>query len=178
VAAQSELSSALLESENSAAVSAAESRLQVALEQLEVAEREYAEATSECSTIELGDNHSGELENSGNVNIPVESEVATTLPAEIEPAVSTGAAFTAPEFTDSGMAAWACSLCTMLNSIEDDACIMCMSARVQGGGEGSGHTSVPDPSGEVGTTAEGGAGAGVGWWCTVCTFINSLGSTR
>lgn len=63
---------------------------------------------------------------------------------------------------------WACEMCTLLNAPHLAECSVCATSRPAGSAAAAARRAAP-------TAASPDAGsAAVGWWCSVCTFINPL----
>ena len=73
-----------------------------------------------------------------------------------------------------GTEGWSCQLCTFRNSPEDARCGICDAARPDSTSAG---TATAGGSSADASTAPAVA-AGVGWWCSVCTYINPLTARR
>ena len=110
-----------------------------------------------------------------------ESAAAATAIAPEESA-ATAAAVAADAATAALLASempWNCALCTMLNAPTDKVCCVGESVRVvdtpalTAAAAGGAAISTSTTAATAATTATA-AGAGVGWWCSACTYINPL----
>ena len=126
-----------------------------------------AKALTVSMTTESGDDHTTNVASESNAAGAggcvgaggIESIESSTLAADFISAVAATLDVVDPH------APWSCALCTMMNSVDDDMCCMCMAPRAT----------------SVAATADAGAAVsatGAGWWCSVCTFINALSERR
>jgi len=76
------------------------------------------------------------------------------------------------EEEDTSEQMWACEVCTLLNAPHLHECAVCSTLRPSSSATGAAGAG-------AGSTGEGipGAAASLGWWCTVCTLINSISET-
>lgn len=83
----------------------------------------------------------------------------TALPTESSAVVSTPTPPAVPELALEPMT-WSCSICTLINSVDDDECAVCGSRR------------------DTASAATESEAATAGWWCPTCTLINPLSVHR